>query len=382
MIGHPATTKAGLAYDAIVIGGGFYGCSIALELKRHAKLGRVCLIEKEPELMRHASANNQARLHTGYHYPRSVTTALRSRVNMPRFIADHRACIVDRFESLYAIARRNSRISARQFAKFCQQIGAKARPAPPAARRLFSERFIEAVFAVEEFAFDADLLRRQMRAGLLEHGVELRLGTAVRQVSLEGDSGIAVSIGSAAGTERLNADWLFNCGYAGIGCLAGLGRTAARLKHEVTEVAIVEAPGELAGLAVTVMDGPFFSIMPHPTSGHHSLTHVRYTPHFSWTSAEANGADSYAVLAAYDKTPRVGQMIRDAGRYLPPMAAARQLESQFEVKTVLTANEVDDGRPILFERHARHPRCFSVLGGKIDNVYDVCDALRELPFHG
>ncbi|MGH6934022.1 MAG: NAD(P)/FAD-dependent oxidoreductase [Dongiaceae bacterium] len=370
------------SFDAIVIGGGFYGCSIALELKRHAAFDRICLVDREPTLMQHASAINQARLHMGYHYPRSVTTALRSRVNLPRFVADHPACVVDRFQSIYCVARRNSRLSARQFAKFCQQIGATARPAPPSLRRLFSDRSIEASFMVEEFAFDADKLRRQLEASLLEQGIDLRLGTTATMVDRADETDIAVTIESAAGTAQLTARWLFNCGYAGLGGVPGLGQPAARLKHEIAEIAIVEVPDELAGLAVTVMDGPFFSVMPHPPSGHHSLTHVRYTPHFSWTSAEANGADSYAVLAAYRKTPRIGQMIRDASRYLPALASARPVESRFEIKTVLMANEVDDGRPILFEQHARHPRCFSVLGGKIDNIYDVREVLRGLPFHG
>jgi hypothetical protein len=38
---------------------------------------------------------------------------------------------------------------------------------------------------------------------------------------------------------------------------------------------------------------------------------------------------------------------------------------------VLVKNELDDGRPILFERHAAIPGCYSILGGKLDNIYDI-----------
>jgi hypothetical protein len=38
-------------------------------------------------------------------------------------------------------------------------------------------------------------------------------------------------------------------------------------------------------------------------------------------------------------------------------------------------NEGDDGRPILFEKHLEMPGCYSVLGGKIDNIYDVLEKL-------
>jgi hypothetical protein len=49
----------------------------------------------------------------------------------------------------------------------------------------------------------------------------------------------------------------------------------------------------------------------------------------------------------------------------------------FEVKTVLVKNEGDDGRPILFERHLELPGCYSILGGKIDNIYDVIETLEK-----
>jgi hypothetical protein len=68
-------------------------------------------------------------------------------------------------------------------------------------------------------------------------------------------------------------------------------------------------------------------------------------------------------------------MVRDSARYIPAIREAKYVESLFEVKTVLVKNEGDDGRPILFERHPGLPNCFSILGGKIDNIYDVLERL-------
>ncbi|AXS40727.1 FAD-dependent oxidoreductase [Breoghania sp. L-A4] len=53
--------------DAVVIGGGIFGCLSAIEL---SKLGlSVKLLERESSLMQGATLNNQNRLHLGYHYP-------------------------------------------------------------------------------------------------------------------------------------------------------------------------------------------------------------------------------------------------------------------------------------------------------------------------
>ena len=134
-------------FDAIVIGGGFFGCSLALHLRRTSGL-RVVVLEAGKELMQRASYVNQARVHNGYHYPRSVLTGLRSRVNFPRFVETYRDCIVDEVDAYYAVARRFSNLSATQFEIFCDRIGAPYWPAPARIRSLFNPDLIEQVYRV------------------------------------------------------------------------------------------------------------------------------------------------------------------------------------------------------------------------------------------
>jgi hypothetical protein len=52
------------------------------------------------------------------------------------------------------------------------------------------------------------------------------------------------------------------------------------------------------------------------------------------------------------------------------------------VKTVMPRSEQDDSRPILLQRSAEFPSCLTVLGAKIDSVYDVEDALRDMLLPG
>ena len=80
-------------------------------------------------------------------------------------------------------------------------------------------------------------------------------------------------------------------------------------------------------------------------------------------------------LALYEKQTRVDRMVRDAQRYIPEVGKAEYRDSLFEVKTVLVKNETDDGRPILFEEYANLPGLHSILGGKIDTIYDVLERL-------
>jgi hypothetical protein len=148
-------------------------------------------------------------------------------------------------------------------------------------------------------------------------------------------------------------------------------------------MALIDPPKQLMGAAVTVMDGPFFSMMPYPSTGYFTLSHVRYTPHCSWVDGGVDGwmggrVDVWADGRVDVWTPppsRFQHMVADAARYLPAMRASRYISSIFEVKAVMPRSEQDDSRPILLRRCPEHPDLFSVLGAKIDSAYDVEDAL-------
>lgn len=370
-------TKADSTVDAVIIGGGFYGAAIAIYLAKQRGLKHIVLVERESALLTRASYNNQARVHNGYHYPRSFTTAYRSRVNLPRFVRDWPEAVKQDFTKLYAIARRNSKVTAKQFVRFCKEIGAKIEPADQSLRQLFEPRLIEEVFVVEEYAFDSSKLASWAESELRACGVEVRYETRVTAISKGEHAQLKVAMREKDGNEaEIVSRYVFNCTYSGLNQFAGdFPGTRTHLKQEITEMALMRVPPVLKELGITVMDGPFFSMMPFPARGLHTLSHVRYTPHMHWN--DQRGIDPYQKLNDYERATRVDRMVRDVGRYLPAALDATYVDSLFEVKTVLVKNEGDDGRPILFEKHKELPGCYSILGGKIDNIYDALEKLDE-----
>ncbi len=364
--------------DAVIIGGGFYGAAIAVYLVKQRGFKRVVLIEREPSLLTRASYNNQARVHNGCHYPRSFTTAYRSRINFPKFIRDWPQAINQDFTQLYAISRRNSKVTPKQFERFCREIGVEYRVAEPLLRALFEPRLIESVYVVNECAFDALKIASWARQELIESGVSVRCDTQAMTISKGRETALQVGVRTKSGTKELiTSRYVFNCTYSGLNHFSGdFSGVESSLKQEITEMALMKMPDSLCGLGVTVMDGPFFSMMPFPARGLHTLSHVRYTPHQHWD--DRPGLDPYEKLRNYDKKSRVDRMVRDVARYMPDVLGAIYQESLFEIKTVLTKSESDDGRPILFERHMALPGCYSILGGKIDNIYDVLEKLNEV----
>lgn len=354
--------------DLTVIGAGFYGCMIAQHFASRGS--SVTLVERHATLLAGASFRNQARVHNGYHYPRSFATAFRSHENYERFVHEFRDCVHNPRSTLYAIARFGSKTSVDQFVRFCTVAQIPLRPPHKEFARLFSPAFIAAVFEAEELTFDANRMRASLSARLESARVDVRTAATVEAIvpAPSGLTEVKVSDG-----ESISSRTVVNCTYSDLNVLLPRDARIPGLQHEITEVCLIEPPPPLRDLAITVMDGPFFSMLPFPALGMHSLTHVRYTPHASWLEDDL---PTGARGRAYDAVTRYPRMIRDSARYLPALRDARPTGSLFETKTLPGGREIDDGRPIIVSTHSHEVRVASVLGSKIDNIYDALPQLE------
>jgi glycine/D-amino acid oxidase-like deaminating enzyme len=365
-----------MTFDALIIGGGFYGLHLAEYMA--ARVPRVLLCERSTGLMQRASFVNQARVHNGYHYPRSILTAVRSRVNFHRFLDEFSPAIDSTYDSVYAVGRHFSKVSSAQFYQSVRRFGAPIRPAPDAIKRLFAPTFVEDVFLTEECAFNSTILRGIMSERVRRAGAEVATGTTVLGVSPAPGNAVRVDVDGPEGPKTLIASHVFCCAYAqlnGPGVAGGLA--PVRLKHELAEIVLVEPPEQLVRMGITIMDGPFFSLMPFPAKALHALYHVRYSPHAHWYDGAGTYRPAYGLLESADKQTAYRHMVRDAARYVPLVADCRRRESLWDVRTVLPLSETDDSRPILFKPHFGMPNYHLVMGGKIDNVYDIIDVVSR-----
>ncbi|WP_417878613.1 FAD-dependent oxidoreductase [Vibrio sp.] len=363
-----------------IVGGGFFGMYLAEHL---AKNNNVVLFEKEDVAMIHASHNNQARVHNGYHYPRSMLTALRSRVSFPIFVNEFRDCVDSEFEKYYLIAKSLSKVTTQQFDVFCKRINARAEVAPNKILKMVNPQLIDGCFSVQEYAFDTIKLRDIMLQRLKAANVDLRYSTeVVAVVPSDGKVKVTSQDFSSRELDVAQYDHVFNCTYSRLNKL--LSQSPADiipLRHEMTEMCLVTVPDELKRVGITVMCGPFFSVMPFPSTPYHSFSHVRYTPHYEWNdNSDQNYIDAHERLKSDVRNSAWKYMIKDACRYIPILEECEYKRSLWEVKTVLPRSESDDSRPILFKMNHGMKGFHSLMGGKIDNVYDIIDVLNNNGF--
>lgn len=361
-------------YDAIVIGAGFFGLRIALHLRENLGFGSVLILDQAEEPMLQASRVNQARVHNGYHYPRSVLTGARSKINRPQFIAEFNDAIDESFAHYYAISRNLSKTSASQFVQFCDRIGASIAPVPEDIVTLFSPEQVEGVFEVVEPAFNWVTLRELLLDRVEKTGgIELLFNTRAERI-IEGSGGLIVETDGA----EYSAGFVLSSLYADINPLHERSNLPLiDMQYELTEMCLVKLPDQLTDVAFTVMDGPFFSIMPYPSlPGVHTLSHVRYTPHRRWDNANRL-QNVKSNLEARVVSSNFAPMQADVSRFIPSLSGDKmaQVGSIDTVKVVLTKSENSDSRPILYRADHGVKGYTCVMGGKLDNVFDVLDQL-------
>ena len=108
-------------FDKIIIGAGLYGLyATDFCCKKEEK---VLVLEYDKEPFSRATYINQARVHMGYHYPRSLSTALKSAGYFKRFVEDFHFCIHSKFDQVYATSDKFSWTNATQFIEFCKAAG-------------------------------------------------------------------------------------------------------------------------------------------------------------------------------------------------------------------------------------------------------------------
>lgn len=164
-------------YDKIIIGAGLYGLYSALFCARKGE--RILVLECDDKAFQRATYINQARVHQGYHYPRSLSTALKSAMYFERFNRDYDFCIFHEFKQLYATSNCYSWTNGNQFIHFCRAAHIPCEEVP--VGRYFQKGKCDGAFLTREYTYDAKILCNYFLSelGKYESRVRIRYGSKI-----------------------------------------------------------------------------------------------------------------------------------------------------------------------------------------------------------
>lgn len=371
-----------MTWDKIIVGAGLYGLYAAEQCGARGQ--RVLVLEKDPGPFMRATYINQARVHMGYHYPRSYSTAIKSAGYFERFCRDYGFCLLTEFDQVYATSAHFSWTNAEQFRKFCAAAHIRCDDVSP--EKYFNPGQCDGAFLTTEYTYDAQILKKHF----LEKLAALPNVTIAYSHKPESVQRTGSVWQVRAGDITAEASFLLNATYAGVNELhAMLGFEPFAIKYELCEIILCTVDERLKNTGVTVMDGPFFSLMPFGRTGLHSLTSVTFTPHVtSYDSlptfacqARSGGCCRPGDLANCDSCPARPEsawpmMSQLARKYLREEYGFAYSHSLFSMKPILKASEIDDSRPTVIRQYTGDPAFVSVLSGKINTVYDLDEVLR------
>ncbi len=362
--------------DVIVVGGGIFGCLSAIELaKRNLS---VRLLEQNVELMQGATLNNQNRLHLGYHYPRDVETAKQCQRGFSDFRNTYPECILGGFDNAYFISSENSKLGFSEYSAFCNDAGL---PFKKLRLQDFGEviKNVDGGILTEEVVYDSRLLSERILRDLALNNVEVECRKKVAKIE-ETDSGFDVFVE----TEKLSARAIVNCTYANFNTFnTCLGLPKKQFQYELTVVPIVRWRQKTSPIGITLMDGPFFTILPFGKSGDYLLYHVNHTVCQSVVgqSYPLGWADPKKMIDRLAAESVFEKMITSSEHWLPSIRSAEFVDYLAAVRVVFANSDETDRRPSLIERLPTKNPFFSIFSGKIDHSIwvsrDVADALRD-----
>ena len=371
-------------YDKIILGAGLYGLDAALSCGRKGQ--SILVLECDPTPLSRATYINQARVHHGYHYPRSISTAMKSAGYFERFNKDFDFCINNQYNKIYATSSSYSWSNAQQFKNFCHAAAIPCQELCP--DNYFKPGMCDGAFLTNEYSYDVGLLRDYYVENLAAlKNVEIRYGAKVCAIEKHQDHYL---VRTEAGEEE-KTGFLFNATYAGTNQILDMvGFEKFGIKYELCEIILVEPNETLRPYGLTVMDGPFFSIMPFGKTGHHSLTSVTFTPHTT-SYDDVPTFECQQRCGDHCSTFRLGNcdscsarpetafpyMANLARKYIRDEYGFTYLSSLFSMKPILMSSEIDDSRPTVIREYSRNPTFIGVLSGKVNTVYDLDEVLSN-----
>jgi len=343
-----------------VIGAGIFGISAAVKLVRAGH--EVDLYEKNKNILAAASGINQYRLHRGYHYPRSKSTALSAKYSEDSFNEEYGEAVIRDNEHYYAIAKEGSKITGQKFLDFCKECELEYEEVR-LDEYVCPERIDLSIRGVESL-IDPLKLKKLSEQKIKESGVNLLLERMFTSDQID------------------DYEKVVNCTYANANfILEKYPEAQKEYQFEVCEKPLLKLPPKFKGKSIVVMDGPFFCIDPFSTTNFHVMGNVVHAIHATNVGLFPIIPENIKPLLdkGIIKNPPVTNFkyfLKVAQKFMPDLKEAEHIGSMYTVRTVLANVDATDERPTLVSKVGN--KIIHVFSGKLGNCVEAAEQVLAL----
>ncbi|MBI4440749.1 FAD-binding oxidoreductase [Candidatus Woesearchaeota archaeon] len=354
---------------AVVIGGGVHGLLSSLALAREGV--QVSLLEKETGVMMGTSIATQYRAHLGYHYPRSPETVAECFEGLEFFKGRYPEALFYPEENYYLLAKEGSKTSYPQYKKFCENVGLPYDEKEP-AKTFWNKENIDGFFRVPEPVYNPKILKRLLEREVSELGIDVHTGSRVVGFEKANRYCIISSDGRSGKNRQHPADVIVNATYActnNILTILGLERDMTRYFLQHTEVVIARSKDKIP--ALTVMDGPFISLLPIMGEQETGLYVVYDVVH-----SVLDRKDGYFMDDTKRSQTNWDKMVEHGKEYFPFFGDLEYVQSLYGTRPI-PVSVVGDARHTRIKAHQDAPGIYSLFEGKFISAPLMAQRLVE-----
>lgn len=333
-----------------VVGAGIFGVTSALKLDGDFD---VTLFEKNNDILQNASSINQYRLHRGYHYPRSVDTAISAKHGTGTFLEEY-PCELEASNQHYAIASFGSKITSDDYESFMDSVGLDYEEV---VSDLLADTSIEKLYKVNEGLFDPCKLYDLCNEKLNNSEIN-RLTNC--EFTKDNES---------------EFDYIVNATYSN---LNQNSEKQSDYQFEICEKPLIRLPEKYKGIGIVIMDGPFMCIDPYSDTDYHVVGNVVHAIHHTNTGKLPEIPKKFERLLnkGIVKNPSITKWSKfkeTLNDFFTDVDDVEHIGSMYTIRTVLSNRDYDDARPSIVDKESKSK--YLIFSGKISTAVDTANEL-------
>mgnify|MGYP001218242173 CR=1 FL=1 len=288
--------------NVLIIGGGIHGIFTSIYLKKKFPRASVDIIEKKKNLMNGSSFATHNRANKGYHYPRSTKTANECKKGWEYFNKKYSDCF-ENISNSYYIIEKTSKTSFNSFYKFLKENKYDFKVKNPPNMSL-NKKFITGSFEVFEGCFDHVKLTKKTIKLIKKYKINTFQNFEFDKLIKNKNNFVIISKLKKKITRKY--DLIINCTYSDINHVLkkfGIRERKNLYKTQYTFIPVVKTKKKIPGL--TVIDGPYLTIMPYSSKKNHYLLY------------DVINSISKKPISKQNKLYRYKRMLKRFNKYFP-----------------------------------------------------------------
>lgn len=341
----------------VIIGGGWYGCYSALLLQDKYE---VILIEKNDDIFNESSYYNQNRLHLGYHYSRNFNTRNLCKNGFNRFFEKfEKHNIIDKIKNNYYLISNDSFLDYQTIYSIYKYEDYNFKIID---NTLFSN-IHKNIISVDECVINSDKSKYYFKKNIINCNILLNKKVINIDNNHNTDNKRQIFLNDRS---QIECDLIIDCTFN------ALNLSSKKYKYEKTISLLFKKVSEITFDAITIIDGPFFSLYPHDVSNNiYTLTDVEFTPVIS--SDNINDINDFILSDELLENIKTN-MVNKVNCYYNDFNNNFEYVGYFlSNKTKLNCN--DDSRECNIEKINN---LITVNCGKITGIFDMEEYYKEI----